>query len=224
MPYRPVFSLRNLRAALRLSASMSLTGRRIVWPSFILMDISLILGDLCDLVNGEMFFKDFCVPSYCEYAVVSREAVDQGAEVQGKEEYCSQDKEHHHYPEDGSFGAVQGTVAGPRRRAAVLRGSGKRISVPCLESQVDSSGDWFVAMLSYKNPGRMARMQVCLSKWSSQLFESGKNFVKKTITAAVITPMITEPGIFSRRFPWRTVPLNRSKKGKNQDTHYNHDH
>ena len=69
-------------------------------------DISLILGDLCDLVNGEMFFKDFCVPSYCEYAVVSREAVDQGAEVQGKEEYCSQDKEHHHYPEDGSFGAV----------------------------------------------------------------------------------------------------------------------
>lgn len=57
----------------------------------------------------------------------------------------------------------------------------------------------------------MARMQVCLSKWSSQLFESGKNFVKKTITAAVITPMITELRIFSRRF-WRTVPSNRSKR------------
>jgi hypothetical protein len=67
---------------------------------------SLVLSNLCDLLNREMFFKDFCVPSDCQYSVISSEPVDNGAENQCKEDYGSQNKNHHKNPEDSSFRTV----------------------------------------------------------------------------------------------------------------------
>jgi len=69
-------------------------------------DESPVLRDLSDLVNGEMFFEDFCVPSDCQFSAVSGDPVDKGAEVQCIEEDRSQDKNHHQYPEDGGFGTL----------------------------------------------------------------------------------------------------------------------
>jgi len=69
-------------------------------------DVSLILRDLSDLVNGETFFKDFCIPSDCQYSAVSGDLVDDGAEVQGQKEDGNQDKNHSQHPEDGCFGTL----------------------------------------------------------------------------------------------------------------------
>lgn len=69
-------------------------------------DEPLVFGYGADLVDAEVFFKDFCVPADGEYALVRCETVDKCSEVKGKQEYCGQDEYDGQYPEDGAFGAV----------------------------------------------------------------------------------------------------------------------
>jgi len=62
-----------------------------------------VVGDLSDLVNAEMLFEQFGIPSDCQYASVGCETVDQCAEEHCKEEDGYEDEDHHKYPEHRFF-------------------------------------------------------------------------------------------------------------------------
>ena len=66
-------------------------------------DEPLVFGYGADLVDAEVFFKDFGVPADGEYALVCCETVDKCSEVKGKQEYCGQDEYDDQNPEYGAF-------------------------------------------------------------------------------------------------------------------------
>jgi hypothetical protein len=59
-----------------------------------------------DLVYAEVFFEEFGIPSDCEDTLVSCQSVDEGSEVECKQEYGGQDENDDQYPEYGAFRAV----------------------------------------------------------------------------------------------------------------------
>ncbi len=58
------------------------------------------------LVYAEVFFEDFGIPSDCKDALVGCESVDEGSEVECKQENGGQDENDDHDPEDGVLRAV----------------------------------------------------------------------------------------------------------------------
>lgn len=50
-------------------------------------DDPFVFGYTGDLVDAEVFFKEFGIPADCEDALVGCETVDEGSEVKSKEEY-----------------------------------------------------------------------------------------------------------------------------------------